>query len=99
MTTRRQMLQAGGGLVLSSLTDLSALADDSYPARFRDCGHELGITARIHGATDDGIADADRASEGGVTGAHHSFLSRFKSLEREILACVPSSSTYSTKSF
>ncbi|MBV9240179.1 MAG: tripartite tricarboxylate transporter substrate binding protein [Xanthobacteraceae bacterium] len=33
MTTRRQMLQAGGGLVLSSLTDLSALADDSYPAR------------------------------------------------------------------
>ena len=33
MTTRRQVLQAGGALFLSSLTDLAALAEDSYPAR------------------------------------------------------------------
>ncbi|MBV8511200.1 MAG: tripartite tricarboxylate transporter substrate binding protein [Xanthobacteraceae bacterium] len=33
MTTRRQMLQAGGAILLSSLTGLDALAEESYPAR------------------------------------------------------------------
>ena len=33
MTTRRQVLRAGGALVLSSLTDLDAFAEESYPAR------------------------------------------------------------------
>jgi len=33
MTTRRQVLQAGGALFLSSLTDLAAVAEETYPAR------------------------------------------------------------------
>jgi tripartite-type tricarboxylate transporter receptor subunit TctC len=33
MTTRRQVLQAGGALVLSSITDVAAFAEESYPAR------------------------------------------------------------------
>jgi len=33
MTTRRQVLRAGGAIVLSSLTDLDVLAEESYPAR------------------------------------------------------------------
>ncbi len=39
MTTRRQALQAGGALVLSSLTDLAAFAEESYPA------HEVHVIA------------------------------------------------------
>ncbi len=33
MSTRRQLLRAGGALVLSSLGDLPVLAEESYPAR------------------------------------------------------------------
>jgi tripartite-type tricarboxylate transporter receptor subunit TctC len=33
MTTRRQVLQTSGALFLSSLTDLAAFAEESYPAR------------------------------------------------------------------
>ena len=33
MTTRRQVLQTGGALFLSSLTDRAAFAEESYPAR------------------------------------------------------------------
>ncbi len=33
MTTRRQVLQTGGALFLSSFTDLAAVAEESYPAR------------------------------------------------------------------
>jgi hypothetical protein len=33
MTTRRQVLHAGGALFLSSVTDLAAFAEEPYPAR------------------------------------------------------------------